>query len=44
MPESQGFGNTKYLKVVLQKSNTSRDKCYSTEEVLILDSSEVRII
>ncbi|XP_058796277.1 receptor-type tyrosine-protein phosphatase S-like isoform X2 [Phymastichus coffea] len=40
IPESQGFGNTKYLKVILQIGDTTSTECYTTEEVLLIDSSE----
>jgi hypothetical protein len=41
VPESQAFGNTKYIKVVRQENSTIDAKYYFKEEVLIIDSSEV---
>lgn len=41
VPESQGFGNTKFLKIIRQESSTTDSQYYMKEEVLIIDSSEV---
>ncbi|XP_011502274.1 PREDICTED: receptor-type tyrosine-protein phosphatase T-like [Ceratosolen solmsi marchali] len=40
VPENQGFGNTKYIKVIRQEHLTVNSKYYLQEEVLIIDSSE----